>query len=52
MKLRNIGGVIVVDFIDMDPEEINFNYLSILLQQSKMILLASIAQLTELGLVG
>ena len=52
MKLRNIGGVIVVDFIDMESRRDQFQLLehftSAIKEDSAR---PQIAQLTELGLV-
>ena len=52
MKLRNIGGVLVIDFIDMESRRDQFQ----LLEQFSLAIKADsarpqIAQLTELGLV-
>ena len=52
MKLRNIGGVLVIDFIDMESRRDQFQ----LLEQFSLAIKddsarPQIAQLTELGLV-
>ena len=52
MKLRNIGGVIVVDFIDMESRRDQFQLLEhFTLAIKDDSSRPQIAQLTELGLV-
>ena len=52
MKLRNIGGVLIIDFIDMDSRRDQFQLLEHFTTAIKNdSAKPQIAQLTELGLV-
>ena len=51
LRLRNLGGIIILDFIDMMEEEHKQDVLSNLQRQLHRIIQTKITQVSELGLI-